>query len=98
MTEFTVVERHNPLLGLTHGVYRKGETGSVPICLCYSEDQAHLVAAALAAYTPVSMTEPILLPAPVVQPAGQAQNRQANKPQEAKARKPPPSRKGKKPV
>lgn len=89
MAEYIVVERHNPVIGLTHGVYRKGESGSVPICLCYNEAQANVVAAALAAYAPVSLTETAALPAPVAAAADQAP--------ETKARKSPPKRKGKNP-
>ena len=93
MIDFMVVERHNPLLGLTHGVHRKGE-GGAPICLCYSETQANLVAAALAAYAPGSMSEQIALPAPAAQPAHQVQEPQAKKPRETKVNKSAPKKKG----
>ena len=52
MAEFVVVQRQNPMLGLSHGVFRKEEQMGMPICLCYNEAQAAMVAAALAAYTP----------------------------------------------
>ncbi|MCA1553820.1 MAG: hypothetical protein LC737_05535 [Chloroflexi bacterium] len=98
MVEFVVVERQNPLLGLTHGVFRKGEAGSVPICLCYGETQANLVAAALAAYVPPAVAQTPRLPAPLEQPSSQAPKPPAKKAPQAKAQKPPPRRQRRKPA
>ncbi len=88
MVEFVVVEHQNPMLGLTHGVYRKEESGRIAVCLCYNEAQAALVAAALAAHMPDRAHEPAPAPEPVHRAA-------ASKPA-AKAKKPAPKRQGRK--
>jgi hypothetical protein len=79
MAEFVVIERQNPMLGLTHGVYRKGEPAGMPICLCYDETQARFVAAALAAYAPGGVAEPARLPEPMAWPDVQASKPKAKK-------------------
>jgi len=82
MADFIVVERQNSMLGLSYGVVRRDEQGAMPICLCYNEAQAALVAAALTAYMPNRSPEM------ASRSAAQAPAMRARKPQATKASKP----------
>ena len=82
MAEYVVVERQNPMLGLSYGVFRSEEQLGMPICLCYNEAQAAMVAAALTAYMPGRSA------APVEQPAVRMPATRARRPQATKASKP----------
>ena len=89
MAEYVVVERQNPMLGLSYGVFRSEEQMGMPICLCYNEAQAAMVAAALAAYTPERSAAPVERSA-VRMPATRARTRpgtKASKPARRPARK-----------